>query len=194
MHKENWVPKLAQAITPGRGQALRATKNLGDLAAFRLRASECNGLVLMGNIKDPEINGGKLDAHRKKCALCKMYTNTFCLGCKRFLCLDKNRSKELTEIYGEMENAEILSNNFFSFTQTKVDQRTLKSKTESFHGVRSCYHIAHEKVFDELMQNKSQAPSFLDRVMDPPEDEDDKEDIPSPGYCQLVRKLLAYKD
>jgi hypothetical protein len=123
-------------------------------------------MVVMGSLKNPDENGGALVAHRKRCVLCGKIINTFCLGCKRFLCVDKDRSKDLKEKYETtgLDEIDDYSTNVFSFNQTKLNQKTGAKVTEHFYGMRSCYHIAHEQVIDRELSAKSQQPSHFHRV------------------------------
>ena len=158
---------MAHNITPGRGGLRSKLYFISDV--YELRASECNGLVPMGSVKDPESTGGKLEAHWRKCVLCKKYTNTFCLGCKWFLCLDKDRAQELTSLYSEMEGVDPLSKNVFAFKQRKIDEASGKSSNVAIHAIRSCYHIVHEIVLNQHLTEKAKAPGFLSRVLEPEE-------------------------
>jgi hypothetical protein len=166
--KENWTPQVAHQITPGRGKGKHrnALNPTVFHDAYKMQQSECNGLVLMSRVKDPEANSGKLIKHRNPCALCGITADTFCLGCKRFLCINKDRSKELVAKYGT-EGVEGLSDdlttNAFGFSQTKINNKG-RAFVDSYYGIRSCYHIAHESIIDNELSNKAKASNYFDRA------------------------------
>ena len=133
--------------------------------ANEIRQSECNGLVLMTRVKAPDANSGTLVKQRNACALCGQIVDTFCLGCKRYLCFNKDRSKELMKKFGDdgINGVTDLRTNTFGLSQAKIDSKGQKS-TNTIHGVRSCYHIAHELVIDEELSSKAQGSNFYDRA------------------------------
>lgn len=152
--KENWLPTNTDACTPTRGR--KPNKNTLGAIAHRCRAAQCNGLVLVSRIKDPDKSHGKFAPLRGECALCGMQTPYYCMGCKRYLCFDRERKEKLSKRYpsGIPDVTNPLSN-YFDIEQIKTKRETSETKKEHYFGVRSCYHIAHEAVMDRELQDKS---------------------------------------
>jgi hypothetical protein len=186
-NKENWLPRNAQVITPGPGRRSKDENTTG--AANSLRASECNGMPLMASLKDPDKNGGKLVPHRKPCVLCGKHTNMQCLSCKRFLCVDKDRSKDFENNKNlDLESSDYTTN-VFAFKQTKVNPKTGQQVQETIHSMRSCYHIAHETVIEKELNAKSMNPSFFHRVTSASDDAASSMASQSISCCNLTQNF-----
>ena len=81
--------------------------------------------------------------------------------------MDKDRAQELTSLYSKMEGVDPLSKDIFVFKQRKIDKASGKSSNVAIHAMRSCYHIAHEKVLSQQLTEKAKEPGFLYHVLDP---------------------------
>jgi hypothetical protein len=104
-----------------------------------------------------EKKEGKDDflSFRMRCSLCNKQTNMYCTGCKRFLCVDKDRRKELGEV-GEPHVVRM--------KQLRKNTDTGLETTEAYYGMRSCYQIAHEKTFNAFWETHSEEESHFARV------------------------------
>jgi hypothetical protein len=155
--KENWIPQVAHAITPGKGNKKGNAKPTTKSIAHSLRCEECIGLVPVARIEEPSKRG-KVGPIRRRCDICKTQTNMFCLGCKRFLCMDKDRTDKMEE----EGRAGALK-----FRQTKRDHITGKETHETFFATKSCYHFAHEHILDKIQGLRAEEPSYLTQTIDP---------------------------
>ena len=134
--KNGWLPRVAHNITPSRGRPRLAKGQVANVAhsANEIRAAECNGLVLVSSVKDPSNNSGKLVPHRKACALCGKMIDALCLGCKRHLCIDKDRSKVLVEKHGQtgLPGIDDFATNTFCFQQEKSTRKLGRKAQKHF--------------------------------------------------------------
>ena len=165
-NKKNWQKGVTQAITPGRGRAV-SPKNKDNLKymATKLQASECVGLVPMHQMHDPKLS--KKEQLRRRCALCKVLTPWFCAGCKRWLCMSVDRSKTLQENNENGKAGLDLSKSILKLSQGKIDLKSGGETSETIFGIKSCYHIAHEQMHDQIMAVQSALPTAFLHIVDP---------------------------
>ena len=142
---------MKQAITPGKGHG-HVLKNEDPRArAHQLRCEECDGVTLVSLVKP---DGTPL---RRSCAICGVSTASYCTGCKRHLCIDKDRSEKLKD--GEFGSD---PEGYYRMTQYERGDESW-DKSHLF-AIRSCYHIGHEDRMRERWDEKRNEPSPLDRV------------------------------
>lgn len=88
---------IRQGITPGGKRKQNAEQE--TLGAERIEA--CLGVYLFAaaNVAD-EVTGKlkKQPLKRRACKMCAINTPTFCTGCNRYLCVDKDRIDTLCKI------------------------------------------------------------------------------------------------
>ena len=128
-------------FTPGRGRFHEPKVKGNKYYAQKLREEECCG----DNVNRTDEAGSPM---RKKCALCKSYTASYCLGCKPYLCFDKKRDIISPHtVYKSL-----------SWSHTSQEWTTV-------HFSRSCYHIAHEKQREEKWQQLRYQPTHYERII-----------------------------
>lgn len=121
-----------------------------EARAHKLRCNECDGITLVCRVDE---NGKPL---RRNCAICGMSTDMFCTGCKRFLCVSKDRSDKLAN------DDEIPAEGYYRMTQHVVHND--ECTREHIFSYRSCYHIGHEDRMMVHWTSKRLQPTHLDRV------------------------------
>jgi len=187
-YKQNWLQQFVHKITPGRGRK-KKTDVVAEAAS--LRSSECIGLVPVGLVKNPAETNGKMTLIKQRCALCGTNTSMYCLGCKRFLCMDKDRSAKLPaencDDSDEVEDSSFAAS-VLKFKQVKVHLSTGEKESRTLYGCKSCYHHAHEAMFDKVLAIQAEQPSHLTRVLDPPAAECQSR------FRQLLREASGNED
>lgn len=115
---------------------------------------ECLGLTLVARTEKKE---GEADFKplRMRCSLCSKQTSMFCTGCKRYLCVDKDRRVELGEVGAP---------HVCKMKQVRKHTETGSQTVGQYFAMRSCYHIAHEKVLDEYWEQASGIESYFTKV------------------------------
>lgn len=156
--KDKRLPQVAHSMTPGRGKKKMVPEE--KELAHQLRCQECISLVVVARLEEVEP-GKPPQPMRRRCDWCKTSTNMFCMGCKRWLCVDKDHSdKKVTENGMKPPGA-------LKFKQTKLNHKTREKKVETLYATKSCYHYAHEHVLDRVQGLRAEEPSFLTRHVDP---------------------------
>ena len=178
---KEWLPERAHKITLTRGKS-KAVNSSGPTVtqkACQLRAQECNGMTPLARIKNPSENKQKtkLEMLWRRCDLCDQKTDMFCSGCKRFLCIDKDRSDVLADKYGSGQSDNMycqeigmgpVGRSVYKFKQKKIDQNKAGAEEiENIFAIRSCYHLAHEFQMDSFHSVASKDPCAYLRVVNP---------------------------
>lgn len=146
----HWVKN---GLTPGKRKQTTEEVTLGVK-----RAEGCVGVCLFAAADVADDETGKLKKgilKRRACKLCGINTATYCTGCNRFLCVDKDRMEVLVK-------KGVVSKENAKKKVVKVPVlNTFNGEMEAKWFVRSCYQIAHEaqweKYWNDVQQN-SDAP------------------------------------
>lgn len=154
---KKWLPKQTIAITPTRKSKAVAKDNSMAHQAWKMRCDECTGKIPIMRVDE---NGKPM---RRSCGICDMTTTMFCLGCKRFLCVDKDRSEILIKNESKVSQPEVA---VYQFTQLKMKPGSGDIEEVKIYGTRSCFHIGHEHALDEAMKDRYEAKSHYTTVLD----------------------------
>jgi hypothetical protein len=156
--RTNWMQVHSHMITPGRGQAVNPKNPTRPHSAWELRNDDCMGLTLVSRLEKKQGSNGKdqYETLRAKCVLCKVQTSTYCTGCRRYLCFDKDRRKQ------QKQQGKEPTQHICKMKQLRTNCNTQEENVEEIFGYRSCYQIAHEKQFNLFWKDCSTYYSYFE--------------------------------
>ena len=152
--------------TPGRGKGLRAKLGASNAAvrADQERLETCPGFPAI-RVR-PDTSKGTIEfsnANRSNCSICGMSTPYYCLICKRFYCIDKDRSKRVEALVKKREREIMIEGSYCTpidffkgvappsviktVVATKADDATM---LEANYFRNSCYQMRHRHAMEKL--------------------------------------------
>ena len=148
----------------GRGKSKDAAANHNNYDDLKQRYANCRGNIGRDYKRDPKPNSDGFVHKAGTCDLCgQKQVTTFCCGCKRYLCFDKDRSSKILARLqqGNPAREKLLHENPFLKDLSRGNVPPYYKEVGEVNGQpviqgQSCYHIAHPKLCQPCNTNEQE--------------------------------------
>ncbi|EJK62986.1 hypothetical protein THAOC_16382, partial [Thalassiosira oceanica] len=141
----------------GRGKSKMSSQNLPGFSEYKHRCDNCLGVPI--KIMDLKTNDkgepSGFQLSKRMCDLCGMRTTTMCIGCKRVLCLDNDRTDKLRELLKDEKKGARIRRDFPALADVRRGNapssvcRVGVINNDPIYAVQSCFHHAHPNYFEQ---------------------------------------------